>query len=176
MSTETADGGPRRVLAPGIVLGVGLGALADGIVLHQILQWHHLLTGSSRGAATVRTYPATTLEALEINILWDGAFHALAWLCSLAGVLWLWRRGAAATRRGWRAILGPLLIGAGAFNVVDGVLNHYVLGIHHVRAGPHERAYDLGFLVLAVLIVAAGAALHRSAWRAAPEEPRRARH
>ncbi len=174
MSTETAGCAPRRVLAPGIVLGVGFGALADGILLHQILQWHHLVTGSSRGASAIRTYPVTTPEALQINTLWDGALHAVAWLCSLAGVLWLWRRGPADTRHGWSAILGALLIGAGAFNVADGVLNHYVLGIHHVRTGPHEQAYDLAFLVLAVLVVGAGAALHRSAKREAPEERRSA--
>jgi Predicted membrane protein (DUF2243) len=56
MSTETAPR-PRRPLrddardtartrprGPGILLGVGLGGFVDGIVLHQILQWHHMLT------------------------------------------------------------------------------------------------------------------------------------
>jgi len=28
----------------GILLGIGLGGFVDGIVLHQILQWHHMLT------------------------------------------------------------------------------------------------------------------------------------
>ncbi len=29
---------------PGLLLGIGLGGFVDGIVLHQILQWHHMLT------------------------------------------------------------------------------------------------------------------------------------
>jgi Predicted membrane protein (DUF2243) len=29
----------------GILLDLGLGGFFDGIVLHQILQWHHMVTG-----------------------------------------------------------------------------------------------------------------------------------
>ena len=28
----------------GLLLGVGLGGFVDGIVFHQVLQWHHVLT------------------------------------------------------------------------------------------------------------------------------------
>ena len=31
---------------PGILLGVGLGGFVDGMMLHQILQWHHTLTSA----------------------------------------------------------------------------------------------------------------------------------
>jgi uncharacterized membrane protein len=55
--------------APGILLGIGLGGFVDGIVLHQILQWHHML--SSEGS-----HPTTTVAGLETNTLWDGLFHA----------------------------------------------------------------------------------------------------
>jgi uncharacterized membrane protein len=68
-----------KVLGPGLLLGVGLGAFVDGIVLHQLLRWHHLL--SSR--------PHVSLSA---NLIADGVFHAGAWLAVLVGVLWLWRR------------------------------------------------------------------------------------
>ena len=54
---------------PGLLLGVGLGGFVDGIVLHQILQWHHLLTSEG-------SYPATTVAGLEANTLADGLFHA----------------------------------------------------------------------------------------------------
>ncbi len=38
---------------PATILGVGLGGFVDGIVLHQVLQWHHMLssTGSDRSAS-----------------------------------------------------------------------------------------------------------------------------
>ena len=46
------DGASPR---PAIVLGIGLGGFLDGIVLHQILQWHHMLTSTG-------DYPATTVR------------------------------------------------------------------------------------------------------------------
>jgi uncharacterized membrane protein len=41
VGTMSAAGAGR---APGIVLRIGLGGFVDGIVLHQILQSHHMLT------------------------------------------------------------------------------------------------------------------------------------
>ena len=38
----------RPVVAAGIVLGAGLGGFFDGIVFHQILQVHNMLTGRIR--------------------------------------------------------------------------------------------------------------------------------
>jgi uncharacterized membrane protein len=45
-------------------MGLGL----DGIVLHQILQWHHMLTDTGDN-------PANTVVGLEANTLADGFFH-----------------------------------------------------------------------------------------------------
>jgi len=35
---------PIPLIAAGIFLGLGLGGFVDGILLHQILQWHHMLS------------------------------------------------------------------------------------------------------------------------------------
>src|SRR3954468_5657062 len=66
----------------GILLGLGLGGFFDGIVLHQLLQWHHMLSG---------WYPVNTLENLELNTTWDGIFHTSTYLFVLAGLFVLWR-------------------------------------------------------------------------------------
>ena len=79
-------------MVAGILLGVGFGGFVDGIVLHQILQWHHMLTSTG-------DHPATTVAGLEANTLWDGLFHVAAWLCAFAGV-WLLRRRRCATACG----------------------------------------------------------------------------
>jgi uncharacterized membrane protein len=53
-----------------------------------------------------------------------------------------------------------LLAGWGAFNIVEGLVDHLVLGIHHVRddlGGP--LGWDLGFLAFGIVLVAVGAAL-----------------
>ena len=50
------------------------------------------------------------------------------------------------------------------FNVVEGLIDHQLLGLHHVRddlGGP--LAWDLGFLAFGVLLVVGGLALARSA-------------
>ena len=90
-TTERDDG----LGVPGILLGIGLGGFVDGIVLHQILQWHHMLTSAGG-------HPATTVAGLETNTLWDGLFHAATWLATVAGLYGLWRatRRAAAGRAG----------------------------------------------------------------------------
>jgi uncharacterized membrane protein len=84
-TSAAAEGGraPRtapsgRLLAGTLLLGLGLGGFVDGIVLHQILQWHHMLTGAG--------YPATTVGNLELNTVADGLFHGATWIFTVAGV------------------------------------------------------------------------------------------
>jgi uncharacterized membrane protein len=139
--------GAVSVAGPGVMLGVGLGGFVDGIVLHQILQWHHLL--SERG------------YAMKVQIAADGFFHGLTWIAVLVGLLWLWQRTRLAGRRPWAALLGPMLAGWGAFNLVEGIINHHLLGLHHVRSGPGQLWWDLAFLALGVLLLIGGVYLHR---------------
>lgn len=149
---------------PSLLVGVGLGGFIDGIVLHQILQWHHMLTDTGR-------HPADTVAGLEANTVADGIFHAAAWLFVIVGVTLLvraWQQGRLAPEP--RTHIGMLLVGWGLFNLVEGTINHLVLGVHHVRddlGGP--LAWDLGFLVLGALLVLVGLVLARE--RSAAPEP-----
>ena len=158
---------PRRAggfAAPAIVLGVGLGGFLDGIVLHQLLQWHHMISAAEG-------YAATTLDGLEANTRWDGAFHMVTYLFVLAGLILLWRRRQrdGAETGSWREVLGWALVGWGAFNVTEGLINHHLLEIHHVRVGANQLAYDLGFLAFGAALIGAGWLLSRSSHRRAPE-------
>ena len=129
-------------------------------MLHQILQWHHMLTATG-------DHPDDTVRGLEANVLADGLFHAATWAFVATGVVLTvraWQRGALAPP--WRAHVGLVLAGWGAFNLVEGTVDHLVLGVHHVRddlGGP--LAWDLAFLALGAALVAAGLALVRSAGR-----------
>src|SRR5215218_6665786 len=96
--------------APALVLGLGLGGFLDGIVLHQILQWHHILTSTDG-------HPMTTVAGLEANTLADGLFHVATWLLVAAGgwlMLRAWQEGRLAPPV--RAHVGLLLAGWGVFN------------------------------------------------------------
>jgi uncharacterized membrane protein len=163
--------GPR-VRGPATLVGVGLGGFVDGIVLHQMLQWHHMLTGTEGDTVGIRSVPADTLAGLETNTLWDGFFHAAAWLCVVGGLAWLWRRLRAARREpggatppGARVLWGALLTGWGLFNLVEGIVDHHLLQIHHVRSGPDQLAWDLAFLALGAALVVGGLLLQRSGLR-----------
>jgi uncharacterized membrane protein len=50
-----------------------------------------------------------------------------------------------------------MLVGWGIFNLVEGLVDHQIHGLHHVREGAgHRTAYDLGFLALSVLLIVGG--------------------
>jgi uncharacterized membrane protein len=148
---------PRRASsAPGLLYGLGLGGFVDGIVLHQLLQWHHMVSD-------VGDHSMTTLSGLEANTVADGIFHVATWFLVLAGslaTLVQWRQGRLAPS--WSFHVGSLLLGWGIFNLVEGIVNHHILGLHHVRddlGGP--LSWDLGFLALGVVLVVVGRILQR---------------
>lgn len=143
------------IVSAGLLLGTGLGGFVDGIVLHQLLQWHNMLSS---------TRPPTDLVAMKYNMLWDGLFHAFTWLMTVAGLARLW---AAGKRHDvpWSTptLVGSLLGGWGLFNVIEGIIDHQLLGIHHVHPGDGQLAWDVGFLAFGVALIAVGWALVRSA-------------
>jgi uncharacterized membrane protein len=126
---------------PGILLGLGLGGFADGISLHQIAQWHNM------GSAIL---PPITMEAMKSNMLWDGLFHAAVWTMTLVGVYWLLsdaRKGKVLPNVS--SFTGLLVLGWGIFNLVEGIIDHHVLNLHHVRDIPvHVPLYDWLFLAI----------------------------
>lgn len=145
-----------------MLLGVGLGGFIDGIVLHQILQWHHMLTSTDSDNIGLRSYPASTVWGLEVNTLWDGLFHASTWVFVAVGLALLWRAWQQAqVPPAGRSLVGLLGAGWGLFNLVEGVINHHVLGIHHVKSGENELLFDLGFLALGAVLLVGGWALYR---------------
>lgn len=137
-------------LSAGILFGLGLGGFFDGIVLHQVLQWHHMLSS---------WYPVDSIPNLELNTRWDGIFHSATYVFVVLGLFILWR----AAHRGhlsWsnKLLAGSPLMGWGLFNTVEGVIDHQILGVHHVNETmPRDQwvFWDSGFLLwgLAMLIV-----------------------
>ncbi|MEH2074094.1 MAG: DUF2243 domain-containing protein [Nostoc sp.] len=136
------------LITSGIFLGVGLGGFIDGILLHQILQWHHMLSN-------IR--PLTNMANIDLNMVWDGLFHTLNWVFTVIGLVLLWRAGGRDDVP-WssQTFIGSILIGIGLFDLVEGLIDHQILGVHHVKSGPNQLAWDLGFLAFGALLVVIG--------------------
>jgi uncharacterized membrane protein len=143
------------LVAPGILLGVGLGGFVDGIVLHQILQWHHMVSDE---------YPPTTLENTQINVTADGFFHTFVWIAVVVGLALLWRgvRDGRPWTWTWRTLLGWILAGWGIFNLVEGIIDHHILRVHRVKPDASDPIlWDIGFLAFGALLLVGGWLLAR---------------
>ena len=128
-------------LAPAtFALGFASSGFFDGVLLHQILQWHHLLS------------------ALGGDLRWqvaaDGWFHAAMYAVAALGLWGLWRaRAALAAPGAGRAVAAWGLIGFGAWHALDAVGSHWVLGIHRIRMNAaNPLAWDLCWLALFGLV------------------------
>lgn len=143
-TTEPAASPPSgRFDWAGYALGFGLGGFFDGILLHQVLQWHHLLSGIEEARRDIR-----------VLIMTDGLFHVLMYVVTAAGLWLLWRarrdhRLPGADRR----LFANALVGFGAWHVLDGILSHWVLGIHRIRMDVDTPLFwDLLWFVLFGLV------------------------
>ncbi|MFG2085287.1 MULTISPECIES: DUF2243 domain-containing protein [unclassified Spirillospora] len=167
------NAGPASLQLPGIVLGVGLGGFVDGILLHQLLQWHHMLTSTNTDNIGVKYYNPHTVSGLEMNTVWDGLFHVVCWLAVLTGLAILYSRVTHRRRRVWtsQVLWGWVLAGWGLFNLVEGIIDHHILGIHHVHGGPHQIWWDIGFLLLGAVLVAVGWLVQRTGTPFDPDPP-----
>lgn len=154
----------RFPTAAGLFFGLGLGGFFDGIVLHQILQWHHMVTSAG--------HPADTVDNLKLNTFLDGLFHATTYVFVVVGLALLWRTAHKA-HLWWsgKLLAGTLLMGFGAFNCVEGVVDHHILGIHHVNETvPRDQwiYWDVGFLVWGAAMLVGGWMLYRAGQRISP--------
>ncbi len=130
----------RRFVWAGYLIGFALGGFFDGILLHQILQWHHLLSGIE----------AEALRDLRAQVLADGLFHALMYLVAAAGLWMLYcSRKELTGARADRNLVADILIGFGVWHVIDAVLSHWLTGIHRIRMDvPEPILWDLGWLAV----------------------------
>lgn len=156
--SATRFGIPARatpLVRAGVVLGAGLGGFFDGIVFHQVLQWHHVLSA----------HPDPGVAGdLRLNVLADGLFHVVTYLATALGVWLLYRAWrSTGTPASGRTLLGGTLVGWGLFNLAEGLVNHQLLGLHHVRPdGPGGvLVWDAAYLLWGALFVAVGYALVR---------------
>lgn len=144
---EQKRSGP--LIAAATFLGLGMGGFIDGILLHQLLQWHGMISN---------WLPPDTLSASKVNMFWDGVFHLGTWTLTMIGIALLWRLiGRNDVLFSTKLFLGAMLFGWGLFNLMDSVFDHYLFRFHNVRENvEHPWAWNLGFLILSLAQVAIG--------------------
>ncbi|MBA4793315.1 MAG: DUF2243 domain-containing protein [Phenylobacterium sp.] len=141
---EPAD--PRRSLLAAGLIGVGVTAAVDEIVFHQLLAWHHFF---DRSTSAVALFSDGLLHSAELIILVLGFFM-------LADVR---ARRALARSSAWAGFF----IGAGGFQLFDGIVDHKVLRLHQVRYVDNLLPYDLAWNGAGLLLLAVGFVLLRRA-------------
>ena len=144
---EESDSLP--LMAAATVLGIGIGGFIDGIVLHQILQWHEMLTNK---------LPADTLVNKSVNMFWDGIFHLFTLITTIIGVFLLWNLLNKKNINTSKYLLwAGLSMGWGLFNLVEGIIDHQLLKLHNVREfSPNQELWNYGFLIFGLLLVTLG--------------------
>ena len=167
LTGRTRERVTRRALLSAGVFGFGFSGLIDVLVLHHVLQWHHLVSG---------IYPTSTLDGLRTNIRADGLFSIgmLIVMCVGAGLLWQSERRAEVPLA-VRPLAGAALIGLGVFDVYDAVVDHALLALHQpVGSGGQPLSlggqYNPHWLVVSLLFVAAGYSVYRTGMRNRSDE------
>lgn len=137
----------RKSFWSGILIGMGIMAAVDEILFHQILAWHHFYDQS------------TPL----VGLISDGFLHAAELIAIVTGFFLLHRlRSRNQFRHHW-ALAGAIL-GAGIFQVFDGLVNHKLLRLHQIRYGVENiLPYDMGWNVFGGFLILVGLILY---WRA----------
>ena len=148
-NTSSITLNPVPLTTAAMVLGIGIGGFIDGILFHQILQWHEMISNK---------IPPITLEAKSVNMFWDGIFHTFNLLVVITGLLLLWKllqhKG---IDKSGHLLFGGLLLGWGLFNIVEGIIDHQLLKLHNVRdVISNIDSWNYGFLVVSGIIFGLG--------------------
>ncbi|RUT35772.1 DUF2243 domain-containing protein [Paenibacillus zeisoli] len=132
----------RRNLWSGFLFGIGLVAFIDETVFHQLLHWHHFYDKSTS----------------EVGLISDGLFHAFSWFATIGGLFMfadLRRRHTLWLTRWW----GGILLGAGTFQLYDGLIQHKLMRLHQIRYVENVMVYDLIWNIIAAVLFLIGLGL-----------------
>lgn len=138
----------KPLIAAGTLMGIGMGGFVDGILFHQILQLHSMLS-----AKLIQD----TVVNIKTSMVWDGLFHALTWIATAISIKLLWQVGKQHNVP-WNGntFFGSLFLGWGIFNFVEGIIDHLILGIHHVVERIGLSVYDYLYIATGVLFIMIG--------------------
>jgi len=138
----------QKNLWSGILFGLGFAAFVDEVIFHQLLHWHKFYD----------------LSSTSVGLISDGLFHAFSWFATVGSlylVADLRRRQGLWVKMWWSG----KLIGAGGFQLYDGLIQHKLMRIHQIRYHVDLIYYDLIWNILAIIMILIGYILYKKAKR-----------
>ena len=149
---------PVPLTTASVIIGIGFGGFVDGILLHQILQVHEMLSNK---------IAATNYTGKSVNMFWDGIFHAFCFFSAVTGVVQLWKLMLRNdVDRSGNLFVAGLMFGWGTFNLVEGLMDHQILKLHNVIEFAQDHATgNYIFLSTSVVMSVIGWLLVRRAHR-----------
>ena len=129
----------RKSMRVALIIGIGIMAAIDEIVFHQLLAWHHFYDKAT---------PA-------ISLLSDGILHAAELIAIVAG-FFMYADLKRQQLLNYNAAWAGFLIGAGAFQLFDGIVDHKVFRVHQVRYNVELLPYDLAWNAFGVILLFIG--------------------
>ncbi|SOC40787.1 uncharacterized membrane protein [Salinicoccus kekensis] len=129
----------RKIMTSGVLIGIGVMALVDEIIFHQLLQWHHFFD----------------FDTTQFGIFSDGLLNSFALFAIVAGIFLFAHVVRIHTYSTVRWAAG-LFLGMGAFQLFDGIVSHKVLRIHQIRYNVDLLPYDIAWISSAILLLAIG--------------------
>jgi uncharacterized membrane protein len=132
----------QRSLLAAALIGIGLMAAVDQIVFHQLLAWHSFYDRSTP----------------DVALFSDGLLHAAELIAVVGGfflVADLRYRRALDRQSAWAGFF----LGAGGFQLFDGIIDHKVLRLHQIRYDVDILPYDIAWNLSALLLIGVGLVL-----------------
>lgn len=129
------------------LFGIGLIGMLDGIIFHQLLQWHSVYMFTDRFH----------------QIVSDGLFHLFVTIVIFIGTFILWKSDRSDPENNTFTFLSGIFLGGGSFNFIEGIINHHLLQIHHVLPGPNQFFYDILYDLSGIILILIGFFFYRLA-------------
>jgi uncharacterized membrane protein len=140
---------PMPLATASVVMGIGIGGFIDGILFHQILQLHAMVSNK---------LPTDSVVGKAVNMFWDGIFHALTLTAVIIGFALLIRL---LKKRNInpspRLAVGGAMGGWGIFNFVEGIIHHHIVKLHNVNEfALNPDVWNYAFLASGIIFMGVG--------------------
>lgn len=143
---------PVPLSTTSVILGIGIGGFVDGILFHQILQLHGMVSNK---------LAIDTVVGKAVNMFWDGIFHAVTLTAVIIGIISLIRLLKKKNINPSPKLAGGgFFAGWGIFNLVEGIIHHHIIKLHNVNEFALDPdIWNYSFLASGIILILIGSVM-----------------